>query len=239
MKKHLSVFMLMARGTIYKVLGLLFVTAAVELAIFYKRADPALYTLDQVFNTDSVPLFALFASVLVLTVILCLNGCQSGSQQSYTLQRLSIPERNICLMQGLYNTVCYFVLWGVQLLIALVVCGYYMSQTDPAASSNQAVFLAAYSDGFFHALLPLQDWPLYFYNVVLAISLGFTSAALPFWRRHGKAGFWPVFLVLVSCSLVQKQLGQLNFNVILSLIVLGIASLSALLVWRGSEYEDA
>ena len=98
MKKHISVFMLMARSTIYKIVSLFAILAMIEGALFWKTLNNELVLygdgqglkgLETIIAESGVP-FACIAGLLLTALFLSLTGCEFGSKQGYTLGRLSI-----------------------------------------------------------------------------------------------------------------------------------------------------
>jgi len=120
MKKHLSVFMFIARSSIYKVLILLILMTALSTALlsiaFSRIPEWEEPHLELVFDKSGIAIC--FCICYALTALcLWLTGCEFGSKTGYTLRRLQISERSVFVWQSLYNTLCFFVLWTAQVLI--------------------------------------------------------------------------------------------------------------------------
>ena len=119
MRRHLSVLMLIARSTIYKLLGLLVLMVCAEGALYYVTlkkilTDGSMFSVEELIsNSHIIWVFAVF--FVIITILLCLTGCEYGSKQGYKLRRLRISERSIFLWQSIYNIFCYLVIWAVQL----------------------------------------------------------------------------------------------------------------------------
>jgi hypothetical protein len=95
MKRHLSVLMLAAGSTVYKIAGLLLAMAAAEGALFYitlKSLQGGPGSLEQVFTQSRIALVSgLF--FLILCALLSLTWCElRGSRLRYTMGRLSVRE---------------------------------------------------------------------------------------------------------------------------------------------------
>lgn len=244
MKKHLSVFMLMARSTIYKVIALLLVAVAVTIALFYKKMDPAYATLDMVFSESWLPMAILIVSIVLMFVLLARTGCEFSSHQGYTLRRLSIPEREVFLVQAIYNALCFFMLWGVLMLANLALCYLYMSRTDPTAVSGQAMFLAIYKSSFLHTLLPLDDWSQHLVNSSVLLCLGFVSASVPFWQRRGSIArsFFSWFALIVAmlafALFIYANTNNLVLDFLLIALALTISILVTRVIWRRSVSDE-
>ena len=95
MRPHLSVLMLVARSTIYKVVGLLLVLALVEGVLFHltiissSGTDGAPVSLEHAFTQSRITT-VFGVCFLVMTMWLEGTGCASGVKQVYTLLLLSI-----------------------------------------------------------------------------------------------------------------------------------------------------
>lgn len=167
MKRHLSIWMLMARSTICKVLGLLLALAAADGVLFALtlRQDTSILGLEQVLAESHLSIVFGVCMVLLMAV-LCLNGCEFSAKQGYTLRRLRVSQREIFPWQAAHNAVCCFWLLAVQTLIVLALCRVYAAQ-DPDMVNSQTVFLAFYRVPFLHSLLPLADGWRYVRNAVL------------------------------------------------------------------------
>ncbi len=216
MREHLSVLMLMARSTIYKVLGIFFLMAAAQVGLFYLTLNRALamesHTIEQIFRQSRIPwIFAL--AFLLITALLCLTGTEYGGRQGYTLRRLSIPEKNVFLWQALYNTCCFFLLWAVQLFIVLALCPLYIEKADPAAVSQQTVFLAFYRNDFLHTLLPLADISRCIRNVFLVLGLGISSAYFPFCQRRDQTSAQIIILTIMAFIFFSPGMGALGNDI--------------------------
>ncbi|HHX29553.1 MAG TPA: hypothetical protein GX716_11190 [Firmicutes bacterium] len=96
MKPHLSVLMLVARSTIYKVIGLFLILAVVDGLLFHFALGPNQVGTDRVFiglehafTKSRVPV-AFGVSFLAMTILLQRTGYAPGGKPGYTLRRLSV-----------------------------------------------------------------------------------------------------------------------------------------------------
>ena len=263
MKKHLSVFMLISRSTIYKVIALFVAMAALEGALFYISLDKALTRpiaensvglqglqgvqnlqaqqpvgLESLFTKSLIP-WVFAVAFLLLTVLLCLTGCEFGSKQGYTLGRLSISGRSIFMWQALYNTICFFLLWAVQLAVALALCKLYIAKIPTEAVSGQTVLLAFYRNSFLHSLLPLDETSRYICNVFLIIGLGTSSAGFPFKQRRGKFGVNVALLVSTCLVFFTRSMGGFGNDILMILIAITVAAESIYRACKGETYSEA
>ncbi len=225
MKRHLSIWMLMARSTICKVLGLLLALAAADGALFALtlRQGTSILGLEQVLTEWPFPI-AFGACLLLLTAVLCLNGCEFSAKQGYTLRRLRVSQREIFLWQAVHNAVCYFLLLAVQTLIVLALCRVYVARY-PDMVNGQTVFLAFYRVPFLHSLLPLADVWRYVRNAVLCAALGVCAAAVPVQQRQGNRGFAVVILTISTVaffcqSMASGDAGMIGAAVVITAVAL-------------------
>ena len=195
MKKHLSVFALIARAGIYKLLLLFLILAVVECALFYFGLQNAMTNavvlerppvgMEYVFSSGKVFWFS--AVIFLLTTVqLCRVGCNFGSRQSYTLQRLRISCKSVFIWQAAFNALSFMMFWAMQLSVALALCQWYVSAAGE--TGGQAVMLAFYRHKFLHSLLPLSDVTRYIRNIMLVLSLGICAAKFVWSNHRGKLG---------------------------------------------------
>lgn len=225
MKRHLSIWMLMARSTIYKVLGLFLGLIAADGALFalmpwieeQKVRSVASLAPGASVAVELERMFQYFPVVfgvclLALTAVLCLNGCEFSAKQGYTLRRLRVSQREIFLWQAAHNAVCYLLLWAVQTGVVFVLCRYYvahyqeMTMWYPDMVNDQTMVLAFYRNSFLHSLLPLADVWRWVRNAVGCAALGVCAAAFPVRQRRGhKSVAAPILAVLSALFFVQPM----------------------------------
>ena len=195
MKHYLSVMMLFARSTFYKLLGLLALAGIAETVLFYD-ASGASYSLENAFQLSHIPHVAGAVFLAWFLVLFASPLRQAG----FTLCRLSINRRQLYLCHTLYNLLACVIFWAFQVCLLPGLFAWYGTQhTDPAIFSSQSILLAFYRNDFLHSLLPLADWTRYLRNLFLALIIG-SSAAYPMtrWRTPGRSiVIWIVTLVCV------------------------------------------
>lgn len=241
MKQHLSVFMLAARSSIYKVVGLIVCMALVEsaafsLTLFRMQPDMPL-SLAELFVQSRIPLiFGIF--FFLLCVILSLTGCEySGSKLRYTLQRLYVSEKCTVIWCAVYNILCFFIFWALQALLAFLLCQLYLIKIDTTYINEQTVFLAFYQSSFLHSLLPLAETNRYIRNFVLVGGLGITTASYSFKMRHDLRGLsiW-ILAALVFVSFVQPI--GIATDIVSIFCTLLISGTSLVGIWKDGNNED-
>ncbi|MCI5753581.1 MAG: hypothetical protein MR033_02960 [Clostridiales bacterium] len=227
MKKHLSVFMLVARAGVYRLLALFILMTAAECALF--RIGLHSSGLEHAVRASGTAI-VFCVSFLLVTLLLCSSGCSFSSQPGYTLRRLSVSERSVFLWQAGYNAMTYLILWGVQVLAAFLLCRIYVS-ANPDSTSGQTVFLAFYRNAFLHSLLPLEETGRWVSNTALALGLGVCTAAIPFWQRRRKKKLAPVLMVLMAVLFFKSPLGTLSGNALLPIFTGILCTYTVRSVW--------
>ncbi len=198
MKKYLSVFSLYIRSNLYKLIAIIFLMAGAQ-ALMFKNVlktviigeslEYGLLGIETYIEKSNIML-VFGAAFLILTVFLTVMGCEFGSKQGYTLRRLRISEKEILFCQSAANCLIYTVFLLSEVIIVFLLCQIYMNfavKTNTLEATNinhQTVFLAFYRSNFLHSLLPLDDIIWHVTNVLLILSLGFTSAVFPYYLRR-------------------------------------------------------
>lgn len=243
MKKQLSVFNLMATSSIYKITGLFGIMGIIEFFLFrmimMAGPDPSTNTFHIEYVFEKSRSFWVFAAALVImTVFLCLTGYETSSKQGYTLKRLSISEKEVFVIQALYNTLCYFLLWSIQLLIVFLL-GYYFVRKAPAEYvTNQTMFLAFYRNDFLHALLPFEDILIWLKNILLFLSLGICSAGFTMAQRRGKRAFELLVILGTTILLFIAPLGKMYRTIFTIVISIPCISMTILRVLKKEGYDE-
>lgn len=211
MKKHLSVLELMARSTIYRVFVLLISMVAVEAGLFWFQLSQGPnengFSLEMVIRQSHISwVFGVF--LLLLTMLLCQTGLETNSKQGYTMMRLSISERWVFFWQSVYNSICYLILWMVQVLIAMILSFLYVSKAPAEYVTNQTMFLAFYRNDFFHALLPFEDGMIWVVNIMVFVTLAICVARFPMVQWRGKRAFEFIPLACGIAILFSREIGD-------------------------------
>lgn len=248
MRKHLSVFGLFARSSIYKVLGVILLLSAVQTFFFHLELEKAIDAYNVV-GFGMAPLERIFersafyeylaAGFLLITLFLCLTGHQANT--GYTLQRLSVSEKVTFIYQGVYNVLVYVILAAFQLTLAFFLCRYYLASVPSETVGNQTLFLAFYKSKFLHSLLPLEDTALWIRNILLALCLGFSAAEFPYSFRRGK--FDPIILAMALYAIVffRAEIGEITKIISMSIITLliGAEIVYSVFIKKDEEEEEA
>ena len=230
MRQHVSIFLLFARSTVYKLLLALPVLLAVQAGLFWLALsrNPAA-SLPRLVELSRLA-WPFGAALAITSLILCRPGCDFGARTSYTLRRLSVSEKGVFLWQWLCGTLAFLVLWGAELALMLALCRVYLTLADPAQVNSQTVFLAFYRSDFLHTLLPLENVAVWVRNALLVLGLGAASAIFPFrQRRSGKPSAGIIVLTLAAA--VFFPCGLNGFENIMLLSALSLVCIASA-VWR-------
>lgn len=235
MRNHLSVFMLMARSTICRVLGLLAVMAAAETGLFWfilrRGVTGDGFSLELLIGQSHIAL--VFGAVfLLITALLTSTGYESSGKQTYTLMRLSVSSRWVFFWQSVYNVVCYLLLWAAQVLTVMLICRLYVSHAPKEYVTGQTVFLAFYRNDFLHSLLPFEEAVCWARNAAAAAALGICAAHDP--RAGAGISKKLILLAAVTVFLFVREIGD-AYNCAAMIIVSLAAAAHA--VYRVFEQE--
>ena len=246
MKKYITIFELFTRNTIYKILLVLIAMGAAQIAMFRKVMYEWIpmdyydldfqaiehYTLEYMVDKSKSAVFMGIAFVLI-TAILCWNGCNIGSKSSYTLQRLQVTEKKIFIMQSIYNSLCYVLLLGAQVGVFFIMSGMYAKLAGHV--TNQTVFLAYYRNAFMHSILPLEGTMRWIASTFIVLGCGMAAAVFTYLQRRGKVA-WSFFMV-VACVLVgfKQELGN-QITLVMMTIIWGIIAIAS--YFRMSQKEE-
>lgn len=186
MKKHMSVFGLFARCSIFKVLLVLGVMTAVEVGAFFWVMGDNL-VVENLFERMPLGLILLGGAVLV-TVLLMVSA--SGETTAHTLNRLQISQGWVFFWHGLYNTLVYLLLWLVQVTVVTLLSLWFLQYSGEENAYSFA--LAMYRQPVLHSLLPMAEGVLWVRNLLLTGALGITTAHFSLRRRQGTLSYYIV-----------------------------------------------
>lgn len=222
MKKYLSVFEMITRSSIYKVLGVLIAMVCAEVitcAISWQQPLAFMKPTIEEWVDQSYLLVIFIVAYFLMNAVLVLHGTNIGSIQAYTLQRLRIPEKSVYRLQCLYNILCLGLLWVTQLAVLLGISAFYMQYKANVVKTNMTVFLAFYRNEFMHSILPLQDVGGWAMLVFFIVSTGIFAARFTKSQRGGKLDWTLVVFLAAFCMFFPKGLGEPPIFVIVTLII--------------------
>lgn len=155
MKKQVSVFGLHTRAALNRLLLAALGLLAVELILAgVCIARGTALTLSGS-RLETALQHSFRAGIIALQVLLA-SSLGSNSRYGYTLQRLRVSERCVFLWSCVCNTLCFAVLWCVQIMAA-VGAAFWNAKSAVYSAGPQGVFVDFYRSGFLHGLLPLAD----------------------------------------------------------------------------------
>lgn len=247
MKRHVSVFMLFVRGSVYKVLVVLAAMVLAESVLVFAvlkdwleaEAQNALdtYALNSLV-TESEIVWVFFAAFLLITLILCLFGCDRNGKLEYTIQRLGISPISIFFWQAACNALMYVLLWLVQLYAAFGFGLYYLKVADPSWVTNQTLFLEFHRSDFLFSLLPMENGGCYVLNIIMVLCLGIVTARVPHCQRKKHIPI-AIFVMLGLMLLIWPQgVGEgaaIAVLISVSILIAGMSILSVYLAEPGFE----
>lgn len=237
MKKTVSLFLLFLGHSAWKVLLLLAAMAGAELALFRALApDPAANTLEDCLLACGTPLRVAVLAAFVLLCLLLLTDRSKGKHRlRYTLDRLSVPPRQILVCQAVYALLAWLLFWAVQAVTLLGCCWLYQKQGGTLGP--QTLYLASWRDPLLHSFLPMEETSRLARDLILAVCLACTGACSSAQlRRQHKPVAFPALGCFTAAAFVQPM-GYGTMDLILSLVALAITAL-ALSSARSLEKEE-
>lgn len=193
MKKHMSVLMLIARSTVYRVLGVLVLMTGLEVFLFSRAIETLrsgeIIGLEYAFS-KALTIWLFLAAFIAVYIILMGSMKNKKSSPKYTLLRLSISEKQFFLWNALYNTACFALLMLIQISVVIGLCHYYMKSGVDASASVQTVFLAFYRSDFLHSLVPFDKPANIIANILLPVIMGLVCARHTVTELWSKGTFW-------------------------------------------------
>lgn len=195
MRKHLSVFMLIARSSVYKLFLVMLGMAAAEIALVALVAEAKTLLLFQL--VESSRIYFVYIVAVALTVIFSLGACSMGSAHPrYTLARLSVSYKVVMLWHWLYSALALLALWMWQAILLYGISLWHHSVADAGYISHQSIFLSSFQSNFFHSVLPLDDFSRLMRNIVMVLAMGGVCATGAHKIRRGQTGIFAAILLI-------------------------------------------
>lgn len=201
--RELSLWTLLARGSIYKILTILVVMTGAEVALFFWSLNRSLRQTPLV-NAGFVPVLNYSGAVIVFMAALCLVVivlflCETehgGSRWGYTMDRLLVSDKHQILIRFVYNILCFVLLFGVQAWAGLWMCRLYVERMPAELVSPQLTFLAFYQSSFLHNVLPLAESAKWVRNALMILAMSAELAMARRRRNFGSIGILPSLSIL-------------------------------------------
>lgn len=236
MKRHISVFYLIARESIYKLLAVMAISVALQLLLFNISCSNGLQfvRVDSIFDGSKIQ-YVFFATIIALAVLLCKTGMQFSSQSGYTLRRLRIPEKAVFALQSIYNFTVLFFIVCTEIVLCFLLAEKGIAHLPDEYVTNQSIYIAFYSNEFLQNMFCGQDALRIVRNICTGFALSVNYAAFSFLSRYGRR--WlaviPVTAVLIIYA---EQLNAGVFDLIMSGLMLASAFAAVIKVMRRDKY---
>ena len=247
MKQYTSVLMLHIRSTFYKILIAFAAMAGVQFFLFSRHLSKMLVSvfpedglrlgLGMIFDDSNIH-FVFLGAFLLISMILVLHGFEFKEKFSYTIRRLSIPEKHSFFLQGIYYSMIYILLFAVQIVIIWLLSQYYFKTVPESLYSNQTLFLTFYSSNFLHSLLPLEETVRVVRNIFMIFALGFSGAYQSYTQRRGKKQGSFLVLALIVILTFESSLGSFAGDVFtISASATALCIIGCTMFRKGNGYE--
>ena len=230
--KQFSTFLgLHARSTLGPAAVLMAVMAAAETGLYlytaqtHAAADDGGLASPQLLMQNSGILWCCAAAFLLVTALLCLDGCSFGTQNRCTLGRLRISEKRQILFQALYNALVYLLFAAVQVALGFIFCRWTCTRLEGQMLAGQLTMLTFYQNRLLHAFLPLADSGVWLRNLAVFAALSFVTAFFPYQHRRKRFDFSIILLAAAAVFLFPT-----DGNSVGMLIALGGGALLLLLI---------
>lgn len=221
-RRHFSVFMLMIRASLWRVLLVCACLVGAECVLFFLTAQKQTAALETVISESGL-IFVFIAAFLLITAVLADFGCAYSVKCGYTLNRLSVSEKSVFAWQAMSNLCCFALLWVVQ-IITVFGLSMWLTQQDPSVFNNQTMFLAFYRSRFLHSLFPLEEINCHIRNVGILLGMSVATAWYPYKQRRGKTGIALFVFAVFLLPVFLHEIGSYgNTMFVLAVCVLAIA----------------
>lgn len=209
--RELSLWALLARGSIYKILAILIIMVAGECTMFARSlmrwmgqdrlTDMSFETIFEdggfkVWFLNGYAVLFLAAFCLIFVVLLRCEAENGGSRFGYTLGRLRVSMRHLYLVRTAYNFLCFCLLFAVQIWVVLWMCRLYSQNIPEEVLSPQFTFLAFYRIPFLHNLLPLAETAKWGRNLLAVLALSAELAVCLLHRQF--SAYWSMLLLMMT-----------------------------------------
>lgn len=245
MKKHLSVFYLTARESIYRIFFLVIAAFIIQSVLFIFFVDivsgftPPSIT--EVFNTSKIYI-VFYALITVIAILLCKTGMQFNSVSGYTLRRLRVRERTVFFWQCFYNFLILFTVVLSEVVLCFSLSEFAADNLPEKFITNQSVYIAFYKTEFIQNLFAGRDILRIIRNIIGVISFSVNCAAFSFLFRRGKK--WvgavimiPVFIMMTGFNEAGMDNITLDVSIISVSVILTFAAVVS--VVQRSEKDEA
>lgn len=247
MKKYLSVFSVIARESIWRISLLWIASAALQTVSFYREMlsenVQSSKMVAKAFTSyeDNITVPVLFALTMLLTGILLMKtGMDFRTRTGYTLRRLRITEKQVYLLQSVYNSLMLFILFLFEVALCFVLVNWGTSFIEPEYVTNQTVYLTFYSSEFLSDMFAGRDIINILRNLLMIISLGFNLSCFAYMWRRGRKHILGALLLVIWSFMFWWCPGFGNFeNAAISVASAGMLIAAAGIVRSGGKEYDS
>lgn len=236
--REISIWALLARGSIYKVLAILVMMSVAEGSLFLNSLNRSLRQTPfvmagfvPVLNYSGAVIGFMAALCLVFTVLFLCETEHGGSRWGYTMDRLLVTDRHQILIKFVYNILCFVLLFGVQAWIGMWMCRMYADRMPGEFVSPQLTFLAFYQSSFLHNVLPLAESAKWVRNVLMILALSAELAMARRRRNSGVMGAIPALSIIWMTEDIGFHATQIVADVVCVVVIID-AVLQFLGIWR-------
>ncbi len=236
MRNYLSVFSLFVKRSFGKIFALILLLAGAESALFIHNlksdnviknefsdgtGNNYLLGIENILSDHSLLLIILASGFILITLILCLMGCEFSDKQGYTLRRLNINEKKVFLCQGVYGTAVYGIFMMLQAVFFYTFCLIYVNFAAgheygfDGLISNQTVFLAFYRSEILHAFMPMDDIFKYISNLIMILTLGFSTAYFSYLMRRKRVPVGTILLIPVILINFATEWTEMTYELVI------------------------
>lgn len=182
MKKHISIFNLMVRSSIWKVLLIFGAMAVSQVILFFVMgAGEEVYLLDALKRIPSSVVVGV--GLFLITLALCIPLSDQGGRMNNLILRLGLSEKEIFWLHVLFCAMAYSLFIMAQALIMVLLCLIH-DWVTPGDMDPMAVFVTSYQHPLFHRFFPLHDLVGWANHLLLVAGLSICTAAQPIKQRH-------------------------------------------------------
>lgn len=207
--REISLWALLARGSIYKILAILALMVPVEIFWFCRRMEKYMDwkselrsgidntpRFNRIFADSRIYMVFLAAFCLVALVLVLSHSETHGTRSGYTLKRLRVSQKHLFWVTTAYNFLCFMLLFVVQIFAALWMCRLYQERMPAELVPSQLEFLAFYRTGLLHNLLPLADVEKWVMSLLMLLAVSVSVA-----DRSRANRWWQVCALIVLLCL--------------------------------------
>lgn len=233
----LSLWALLARCSLYKVLAVLAVMALAEALLFYSclKNCGGYDTLVKVVEGSHLSAVFLTALGLMCFVLAWTEG-RLDAKSGAAMQRLRLSQSRIFMIKTAYNMVCMAMLFMAQIWLGIWLVGIYGKELTEIYAPPQRLFLAFYRIDFLHCLLPMAEAGKWIRNLLLLLAFGTEAAGSPRGEKK-QYGIPLVSLYALTASWFVSSMGGNVTDLLCSLIYIVTIAANIWLVRRAQGKE--